>query len=127
MDRRDFLSTGTAFAGLAASAGLPVSSAKAESKTSPLSPIPKRKLGKTGEELSIVGFAGIVVMDNSPSFASNIVAEAVDRGINYFDVAPTYGNAQERLGPALAPHRQEGLPGLQGRRLDQGRLRQASG
>jgi aryl-alcohol dehydrogenase-like predicted oxidoreductase len=45
------------------------------------------------------------VMDNSPSFASNIVAEAVDRGINYFDVAPTYGNAQERLGPALQPYR----------------------
>jgi len=33
------------------------------------------------------------------------VAEAVDRGINYFDVAPSYGNAEERLGPALAPHR----------------------
>jgi aryl-alcohol dehydrogenase-like predicted oxidoreductase len=33
------------------------------------------------------------------------VAEAVDRGVNYFDVAPSYGNAQERLGPALAPYR----------------------
>jgi predicted aldo/keto reductase-like oxidoreductase len=44
-------------------------------------------------------------MENSPSFASNIVAEAVDRGINYFDVAPTYGNAQERLGLALQPYR----------------------
>ena len=33
------------------------------------------------------------------------MAEAVDRGINYFDVAPSYGNAQERLGPALAPYR----------------------
>jgi aryl-alcohol dehydrogenase-like predicted oxidoreductase len=29
----------------------------------------------------------------------------VDRGINYFDIAPSYGNAQERLGPALAPYR----------------------
>jgi predicted aldo/keto reductase-like oxidoreductase len=54
-----------------------------------------------------VGFAGIVVMDNSPSFADNIVSEAVDRGINYFDVAPTYGNAQERLGPALQPYRNQ--------------------
>jgi len=44
-------------------------------------------------------------MENSPSFASNIVAEAVDRGINYFDVAPTYGDAQERLGLALEPYR----------------------
>jgi aryl-alcohol dehydrogenase-like predicted oxidoreductase len=35
------------------------------------------------------------------------VAEAVDRGVNYFDVAPSYGNAQERLGPALAPYRKD--------------------
>jgi aryl-alcohol dehydrogenase-like predicted oxidoreductase len=33
------------------------------------------------------------------------VAEAVDRGVSYFDVATGYGNAQERLGPALAPYR----------------------
>ena len=33
------------------------------------------------------------------------VAEAVDRGVNYFDVAPSYGNAEERLGPALEPYR----------------------
>jgi predicted aldo/keto reductase-like oxidoreductase len=44
-------------------------------------------------------------MNNSQSFANNIVAEAVDRGINYFDVAPTYGDAQARLGPALEPYR----------------------
>jgi aryl-alcohol dehydrogenase-like predicted oxidoreductase len=62
-------------------------------------------LGKTGEQLSIIGFGGIVVMDEETGAASNIVAEAVDRGVNYFDVAPSYGNAQERLGPALAPYR----------------------
>jgi aryl-alcohol dehydrogenase-like predicted oxidoreductase len=44
-------------------------------------------------------------MNEDTGAASNIVAEAVDRGINYFDVAPSYGNAQERLGPALAPYR----------------------
>ena len=74
------------------------------SKTTPASPIARRALGKTGEQLSIIGFGGIVVMDDSPSGSANIVAEAVDRGINYFDVAPSYGNAQERLGPALAPY-----------------------
>jgi len=45
------------------------------------------------------------VMNNSQSFANNIVAEAVDNGINYFDVAPSYGDAQARLGPALEPYR----------------------
>ena len=71
----------------------------------PTHPIARRTLGKTGEKLSIIGFGGIVVMDDSPSDSANIVAEAHDRGINYFDVAPSYGNAQERLGPALAPYR----------------------
>jgi aryl-alcohol dehydrogenase-like predicted oxidoreductase len=65
----------------------------------------RRALGKTGEELSIVGFGGIVVMNAEPAEASRLVAEAVDRGINYFDVAPSYGNAEERLGPALEPYR----------------------
>ncbi len=104
MERREFLKTGAA-AGLIGSAKMLEPLAKAEQAASNTMPIPKRPLGKTGEQLSIIGFAGIVVMENSPSFASNIVAEAVDRGINYFDVAPTYGNAQERLGAALQPYR----------------------
>ena len=65
----------------------------------------KRKLGKTNENLSVIGFGGIVVMNVSQENANDYVAEAVDKGINYFDVAPTYGNAQERLGPALKPYR----------------------
>jgi predicted aldo/keto reductase-like oxidoreductase len=65
----------------------------------------KRALGKTGEHLSMIGFGGILVMDEEPNASSRIVGEAVDRGINYFDVAPTYGNAEERLGPALEPYR----------------------
>ena len=65
----------------------------------------RRPYGQTGEALSIVGFGAIVVMDTSPEEASRYVAEAVDRGVNYFDVAPSYGNAEERLGPALVPYR----------------------
>ncbi len=100
MDRRDFLKKGTVAAGLAASQKvlqpLPVKAA---------SEFPRRALGRTGERLSIIALGGIVVTDTEQSFANNIVAEAFDRGINYFDVAPTYGNAQERLGPALEPYR----------------------
>jgi predicted aldo/keto reductase-like oxidoreductase len=69
-------------------------------------PIPKRQYGRTKEKLSIIGFGGMVVKDVSPKDAANYVAEAVDRGVNYFDVAPFYGNAQQRLGPALKPYRQ---------------------
>jgi predicted aldo/keto reductase-like oxidoreductase len=67
----------------------------------------RRKYGRTEERLSIIGFGGIVVMNATPQEASEFVAAAVDRGVNYFDVAPTYGNAQDRLGPALKPHREK--------------------
>ncbi len=67
----------------------------------------KRILGRTGEELSIIGFGGILVMDETPEESERLVAKAIDKGINYFDVAPQYGNAQERLGPALEPYRKD--------------------
>lgn len=69
-------------------------------------PIPKRRYGHTDEQLSIIGFGGMVVKNVKPKEAASFVAEAVDRGVNYFDVAPFYGNAQERLGPALKPYRE---------------------
>ena len=100
MERRDFIKQAAVTAAAVASS----SQLNASAKT-PSNPIARRTLGKTGEKLSIIGFGGIVVMDETTGEASNIVAEAVDRGINYFDVAPSYGNAQERLGPALAPYR----------------------
>jgi len=100
MKRREFLKQ----AAITAAAVASTSQMNASAAT-PANPIARRTLGKTGEQLSIIGFGGIVVMDEETRAASNIVAEAVDRGINYFDVAPSYGNAQERLGVALAPYR----------------------
>src|SRR5579864_6296203 len=99
MQRRAFLKQAAVTAAAVASAS------QIHAAKTPANPIAKRPLGKTGEKLSIIGFGGIVVMDESPDASANIVAEAVDRGINYFDVAPSYGDAQERLGPALAPYR----------------------
>ena len=66
----------------------------------------KRTLGKTGEKLTMVGFGGIAVRDETPENAAKLVSQAVnERGINYFDVAPSYGNSEECLGPALKPYR----------------------
>ena len=64
-----------------------------------------RRHGSTGKDLSVIGFGGILVKDEEQVKANDMVAEAYDRGINYFDVAPTYGDAQDRLGPALKPYR----------------------
>ena len=65
----------------------------------------KRSLGKTGEMLSMIGFGGIVVMNATPEEASAAVRHAIDNGVNYFDVAPSYGDAEIKLGPALEPYR----------------------
>ena len=65
----------------------------------------KRMLGRTGIEASVYAFGGIIVKDTTTKEAAGAVARAVDAGVNYFDVAPTYGNAQDMLGPALAPYR----------------------
>ncbi|MBS3819171.1 aldo/keto reductase [bacterium] len=68
-------------------------------------PLPKRLLGRTGERLSIVGLGGVVYMNKEQKEVNQIIGESLDHGVNYFDVAPTYGNAEELLGPALKAHR----------------------
>lgn len=67
----------------------------------------KRILGQTGEYLSIVGFGGIIVAQVDQRDANNYVAEAIDAGVNYFDVAPTYFDAEDHLGPALIGKRND--------------------
>jgi len=103
MQRRDFLKS-TLAGSLAAGSATP--HARAEEK--PAGPLPKRALGKTGEQLSIIGLGGIVVrsLEERPQQEANDhVARAIDCGVNYFDVAPSYGDAEARLGPALEPYR----------------------
>jgi len=58
-------------------------------------------IDKLNHTLSRVAFGGVIVSNETQADANNFVAEALDAGINYFDVAPTYANAEERLGPAL--------------------------
>ena len=73
-----------------------------------------RELGRTGLNVSRIAYGGIV----SSSFFDNVtipgdgqaasdrcVAWAVDHGVNYFDVAPSYGNAQLMMGNSLRPWR----------------------
>lgn len=67
----------------------------------------KRKLGKTGFEVFPVVYGGIVSSRDGQAASDNYVAWALDRGINYFDVAPSYGDAQEKLGISLKPFRKE--------------------
>ena len=61
-----------------------------------------RKYGPSKIDLSVVGLGGIVVKDTSVKESDEIINFAYDRGVNYYDVAPGYGNAQELMGPGLS-------------------------
>ena len=64
-----------------------------------------RPLGKTGFNISPVVYGGIVSMKVGQENSDENVKWAIDQGINYFDVAPAYGDAQEKLGNSLVPYR----------------------
>ncbi len=104
MKRRDFV-TGAAGTGAALSL-FPAGLAGLEREMPP-SGLERRTLGRTGESLSVIGLGGVVVDGVTPEEAARSVAFAIDAGINYFDVAPTYGNAEDMLGPALEPYRED--------------------
>ena len=74
------------------------------------------QLGKTDIQISYISYGGIV----SAGFYDNVsyptegqeasdryVNWAIDHGVNYFDVAPGYGNAQDQLGISLKPFRKQ--------------------
>ena len=103
MKRRDFLKK--AAVGAVAAYASPKLSGYAADGDQP--PLMQRELGKTGRKLSIIGFGGIVVSGVPQEDANASVRYAVERGVNYFDVAPSYGDAEERLGPALEPYRKD--------------------
>ncbi len=67
----------------------------------------QRRRYRDDVDLSVIGFGGIVLMGMSQEESNSAVAEAIGHGVNYFDVAPSYGDgeAEEKMGPALLPHR----------------------
>jgi aryl-alcohol dehydrogenase-like predicted oxidoreductase len=84
-------------------------------------PLPKRRLGQTDLELSILGLGTVKLGRNQgvkypASFqlpddrqAANLLALAWDLGINLLDTAPAYGSSEERLGQLLHGQRQRWL------------------
>ena len=75
-----------------------------------------RNLGNTGYTVSAIIYGGIVsskhfggaeMPGDGQANSDRYVAWALDQGVNYFDVAPSYGDAQELMGNSLAPRRKE--------------------
>jgi len=116
MSRRRFV-TGTAAVGAAAFAAQSGASS-ASASASPqdpgksLSEIPKRPMGKTGLQCSVIGMGGYHLGSvEQEKDAMNMVARAMDRGVNFFDNAWEYhdGLSEERLGRALQGKRDRAI------------------
>ncbi|HLH54905.1 MAG TPA: aldo/keto reductase [Verrucomicrobiae bacterium] len=101
MKRRSFLKTVGSAAG-AAALGVPRVFG-AESTKNGSAPLPRRILGRTGASLSIVGFPGLSLTKCGQQEGTEALHRAFDRGVNYFDVAPNYGNgdAEIKMGVGL--------------------------
>jgi aryl-alcohol dehydrogenase-like predicted oxidoreductase len=58
----------------------------------------KRKLGRTGLDVSVLGFGcgavGGLMVHGNPADQERAVARAIELGINYFDTAAMYGNGE---------------------------------
>jgi aryl-alcohol dehydrogenase-like predicted oxidoreductase len=71
--------------------------------------IPKRRLGKTGVDVTILGLGGEGVLRTygRDADAYNLINRAIDLGINYFDSAKAYAGCESYHGKALGERRKE--------------------
>jgi aryl-alcohol dehydrogenase-like predicted oxidoreductase len=85
---------------------------KDQSQSVPSGEVPKKPLGRTGVQVSALGLGGYHLGSAETDQAANeIVAKAIDHGINFFDNAWEYhdGLSEERLGKALKGKRDQVL------------------
>lgn len=64
-----------------------------------------RRLGRTGHESTLAIFGTAAFFEISQADAGDAMELVIETGINHIDVAPSYGQAEERLGPWLAKER----------------------
>jgi aryl-alcohol dehydrogenase-like predicted oxidoreductase len=112
MDRRDFMQKMAVMA-VAGTAIVQMNdienSANGEKK---IGVLPKRVLGKTGVEVSVLVLGGVAGMGMKPTNEfdpSGLANAAIDAGITYLDTAPGYSNGQSELnyGVVMAKRRNE--------------------
>jgi aryl-alcohol dehydrogenase-like predicted oxidoreductase len=66
-----------------------------------------RRLGRTGQESTVMILGGAAFASASQEETDEALALALEHGVNHIDVAPSYGEAELRLGPWLETHRQD--------------------
>lgn len=107
MKRRSFLKIAGTAAAAAAMRIRPILYAAEDSANNladKVAGMPRRKLGRTDLKVSLAGYPGLA-MTNAPdqNECNNSVRRALEKGVNYFDVAPAYGNgvSETRMGIAF--------------------------
>jgi aryl-alcohol dehydrogenase-like predicted oxidoreductase len=61
-----------------------------------------RRLGRLGHQSSVLIYGAAALSEVSQEVADRSIQEALDGGINHFDVAASYGDAELRLGPWMS-------------------------
>ncbi len=109
ISRRSFLHQSTA---LLATVPLLARGMGTESKDSSSAALPRRMLGRTGMEVSVLSFGSGSFFQKLPDGQwEPLVQKALDLGINYFDTASTYhfdkknSHSETRIGQALLSRR----------------------
>ncbi len=64
-----------------------------------------RRFGRTDHRSTLAILGGFAFSEVTQARADEVMEKVIDAGINHIDVAPSYGRAEERLGPWLARER----------------------
>jgi aryl-alcohol dehydrogenase-like predicted oxidoreductase len=64
-----------------------------------------RRLGRTGHESTVAIFGAAALWAVSQAEADAAMERVIAAGVNHIDVAPSYGLAEERLGPWIERER----------------------
>ncbi len=67
----------------------------------------KRILGRTGWEVSTIGFGAIKLPQVSQKDCNMLLNQAIDLGINFVDTADCYSDSEQKIGKALSKRRNE--------------------
>ncbi len=81
----------------------------------------KRKLGRTGHMSTVAIFGTAALGGVTQEVADKAMEEVLRYGVNHIDVAPSYGEAELRLGPWLGTDAGSVLSGMQDLPPRQGR------
>jgi len=65
-----------------------------------------RRFGRTGHMSTIAIFGAAAFWEISQTDADKVMEQVIEAGINHIDVAPSYGQAEERVGPWMPRERQ---------------------